>query len=204
MRVSNYDLQMQAAGRSFLACSTEEIAARFGLQRDAQWLYVSFLSAPHRISLTEGRVEEKRNGQWNPASFHTSMTIYDLLANPNGRPVLSGTWCAHDALNAVRSGTLRGKLVGVPPEAARLFSGKQDRLAHACKFLGGTPVSGGDYACILPIFDFFPVLLRFWDADEEFPAQLQLLWDQNTPRYLHFETTFYTIQAIIERLKSLL
>ncbi|MBQ2382983.1 MAG: DUF3786 domain-containing protein [Oscillospiraceae bacterium] len=28
--------------------------------------------------------------------------------------------------------------------------------------------------------DFFPVLLRFWEGDEEFPPKLQLMWDRNT------------------------
>ena len=47
---------------------------------------------------------------------------------------------------------------------------------------------------------FFPVLLRFWEADDEFPAQLQFLWDRNSMRYLTYETSFYTHRAILDRL----
>ena len=51
-------------------------------------------------------------------------------------------------------------------------------------------------------FDCLPVLLRFWEADEEFPAQLQLLWDRNTCRYLRYETTFYLSGEILRRLRE--
>jgi len=47
---------------------------------------------------------------------------------------------------------------------------------------------------------FFPVLLRFWEQDDEFPAQLQFLWDRNSMRYLTYETSFYTHGAILDRL----
>ena len=50
--------------------------------------------------------------------------------------------------------------------------------------------------------DCLPVLLRFWSADEEFPAQLQLLWDRNTCRYLRYETTFYLSGEILRRLRD--
>ena len=49
---------------------------------------------------------------------------------------------------------------------------------------------------------FFPVLLQFWQADEEFPPKLVLLWDQNTIEFMHFETTFYLQGDLLERLKN--
>ena len=67
--------------------------------------------------------------------------------------------------------------------------------------LGGTPTDGpGDFSAVLPVLPFFPVLLRFWEADDEFPAQLQFLWDRNSMRYLTYETSFYTHGAILDRL----
>ena len=38
------------------------------------------------------------------------------------------------------------------------------------------------------------------EADDEFPAQLQFLWDRNSMRYLTYETSFYTHRAILDRL----
>ena len=49
----------------------------------------------------------------------------------------------------------------------------QGMQAAACRALGGTPGSRGDVSLRIPVFEFFPTELRFWEADEEFPAQLQ-------------------------------
>ena len=91
----------------------------------------------------------------------------------------------------------------ITPPAAQHFSGRIDRLRQAVARLGGTPTDGpGDFSAVLPVLPFFPVLLRFWEADEEFPAQLQLLWDRNTCRYLRYETTFYLSGEILRRLRE--
>ena len=50
-------------------------------------------------------------------------------------------------------------------------------------------------------FPFFPVLIQFWDADDEFPAQIKIMWDDQTMRYLNFETTYYLQGDLLERLK---
>lgn len=131
------------------------------------------------------------------------MTIYDYLTNPMGRPVLSGQWCSHRSFNQVRGGTLQGELGARPDNPAAPFSGRLPLLRQACQALGGTPAEGGDFSCILPVLEGFPILLRFWDADEEFAAQLQLMWDRYTTRYLRYETTFYTAGAVYDRLHRL-
>ena len=52
------------------------------------------------------------------------------------------------------------------------------------------------------MFPFLPVQLRFWDADEEFPAQLRFLWDRNTLKFLHFETVYYVIGHLLGKLAA--
>ena len=48
-----------------------------------------------------------------------------------------------------------------------------------------------------------PVILQFWDADEEFDAALKIMWDTNTLDFMRFETTFYASNHLLERLKEL-
>ena len=38
----------------------------------------------------------------------------------------------------------------------------------------------GDVSYTIPLFDFFPVMLQFWDGDEEFDPVLKLMWDRRT------------------------
>ena len=201
--MSNYDLQLLQAQRGFLRYDMDEIAARFRLDADEAFLYLPFLGRLHRISRISALVEVQENGTWQSAGFHTGMTFFDLLTNPDGIPILSGQWCAHASLNSVRGGTLKGALA-LSPELAAPFAGKCKRLRQVCESLGATPAEKGDYACILPLFPWFSVLLRFYEADEDFPAQLMLLWDKYTTRCLRYETTFYTAHAVFERLQALL
>ena len=60
----------------------------------------------------------------------------------------------------------------------------------------------GDVTYRIPVTPFFPVLLQFWESDEEFPPQLQLMWDRNADSFLHFETTFFLQGDLLERLKK--
>lgn len=202
MKSSNYDLQLQAAERYFLRYDMEKIAAQFGLRCDKRYLYLPFLGQTHRIDRVTARAEVFADNEWLPSGFHAAMTLFDMLTNPNGFPVLSGQWCAHTSLNAVQGGTLQGSLMISPERSAAPFT--KITLRRVCEILDAQPDKTGDYACVLPLFPFFSVLLRYWEADEEFPAQLQILWDKSTTRYLHYETTFYTTQAILDRLYSLL
>lgn len=196
----NYAIQLAGAERGFLRYNTEEIADRFSLRRDASAIYVTFLAQELRIDRETARITHVSDG--SPAGFNAGMTVFDILTNPNGLPALTGRWCAHGHFNAVQSGTLSGRL-GVSDSLAAPFAGKRDLLRAACKALGAQPEESGDYACVLPLFPFFPVLLRFWEADEEFPAKLDLLWDERTTRYLRYETTFYTTAAVFDRLYAL-
>jgi len=46
----------------------------------------------------------------------------------------------------------------------------------------------------------FPVWLRFWDGDDEFPPQLGVLWDANSLSFMHYETLWYVFGALREEI----
>ena len=52
----------------------------------------------------------------------------------------------------------------------------------------------------LPLFPFLPLILRFWEADEDFPASMQVLVDKNTLDYLHYETLMFALSHLMTRL----
>ena len=49
----------------------------------------------------------------------------------------------------------------------------------------------------------FPLILRFWEADEEFPASLQALVDRNTLDFLRYETLMFALDYVVKRLNTL-
>ena len=77
-----------------------------------------------------------------------------------------------------------------------------EKADRACRALHGIPQPKGDVAYQLALFPFLPVLLRFWDADEDFPASLQVLLDKNTLNFIHYETLMYALSHLMRRLRQ--
>ena len=198
---SNYDLQVDIGRRIFMEYDQQLLIRKFALAADENWIYLTYLNIPCRISRSDGRIEEQ-NGQWQECrDFSTVMTIYDLLCYSEGpnMPELIHQWCTVGTF--VVTGVTNTETF--TRRYAANFLGQVDALKSACTRMGGVfqpRIAGADITCLIPVTPFFPVLLQFWDGDEEFPPKLLLLWDRNTDRFLHFETTFYLQGDLLSRL----
>lgn len=201
---SNYDLQVDIGKRIFLEYDQEMLIRKFHLDADDRHIYLNYINTPCRINRADGGVEEYIKGAWKECrSFSTVMTIYDLLCYHRGEtaPTLAGQWCAVGTFvvtGVTETDTFTKKY-------AAMFDGHTEELKAACESLGGVlleRMAGADVTCLIPVTPFFPVLLQFWEGDDEFPPKLMLLWDRNTDKFLHFETTFYFQGDLMERLKS--
>ena len=200
----NYDLQVDIGRRIFMEYDQNLLIRKFGLEADDQWIYLTYLNTPCRISRADGQIDELRRGVWTECrNFGTVMTIYDLLCHHKGNsaPALYHEWCTVGSFivtGVQNAGAFTRKY-------AALFDGRVEELKAACAELGGTlekSVAGADVTCKIPVTPFFPVLLQFWEGDDEFPPKLMLLWDRNSMRFLHFETTFYLQGDLAQRLKE--
>ena len=201
---SNYDLQVDIAKRIFLEYDQEVMIRKFRLEADTDWIYLTYLNTPCRISRKNGTVEEYVENAWQECRFFsTVMTIYDLLCYHKCEtlPTMLGQWCAVGTFvvtGVTETDTFTKKY-------AAMFDGHLTDLKAAAQRLGGIlqpPMAGADVTCLIPVTPFFSVLLQFWEGDEEFPPKLMLLWDRSTDKFLHFETTFYLQGDLLERLKS--
>ena len=198
----NYDKQVDIGRKIFLEYDQARLIRKFRLDADEDWIYLTYLNTPCRISRGSGQIDELLEGGWTECrDFSTVMTIYDLLCHHKGEyaPSLRHEWCTVGSFivtGVQNTGTFTKKY-------AALFDGRLEKLKAACAKLGGTlekRVAGTDVTCRIPVTPFFPVLLQFWEGDDEFPPKLMLLWDRNSMDFLHFETTFYLQGDIAQRL----
>ena len=67
------------------------------------------------------------------------------------------------------------------------FSGHVKELSKACESLGGKRLPQGDAGYVLPVFPFLHIAVLFWDGDEEFEAQGNMLFDSNITDFFHEE-----------------
>lgn len=203
---SNYDLQVDAGRKIFLEYDQELLIRKFSLRADESWIYLTYMNAPCRIDRRTGRIDEMTEGQWTECrNYSTVMTVYDLLCYHKGKnaPALLHQWCTVGTFvvtGVTDTGTFTKK-------AAALFDGHLEELRAACGKMGGIHekrMAGADITCRIPVTHFFPVLLQFWEGDDEFPPKLQLMWDRNATSFLHFETTFFLQGDLLERLRKLM
>lgn len=192
---NNYDIQAEQARELFLQYDQAVACRRLGLKSTDDCIFLRFLGEPVTIRRSDGQVFDSA-GQ--PADFSTVMSVYDVLCRSKAAPVLKGEFVPITALNHIH-GTHPVHEDFNSREAA-FFAGKVDALRAACLRRGGTLWGSGDVSFILPIFDFFPVRLCFWDADEEFPASLQFFWDANALDFAHYETLWYMSGALTRKL----
>lgn len=204
-RRSNYDLQVDLTRTLFLSYDQAALIRKFQLEADEGFIYIDYLGESMRVCRSSGRVDARGEaGQWRECrDYNAVMTIYDLLCHSQGEhpPALAGEWCPIGSF-VVTASHDTGRFTNA--YAAR-FQGRVDALKAACARHGGRiqpSVAGADLSCIFDVTRFFPLMLQFWDADDEFPAQLRLLWDRNTLRFLHYETSFFLQNNLLERLAA--
>ena len=196
-RTNNYLLQAAQAKRYFLTYDQEALIRKLHLPYDEGFLYPVLFSRRYRLSRKTGDLERKEEGIWLDANtFEEVMTLLDFVCDSREDRFVSGRFKnMADFGRAFHQNLLEER----DPWAQRLQQ-EPDRFAKACQALGGKPLPTGDIAYSIEVFDGLPLLVQLWFGDEEFPASLRFLWDENALMYLKYETMFYAVPLIQNRI----
>ena len=203
MSTNNYEITLQEARKIFLCYKQSVILQKFPLEHDEQYLYIDLLARRYRIDRSTGIVDFlDENNIPHEADFNVSLSIYDVLCGSRPDCMLSGQFAPINSVaNNYHTEDLGGSVFGNCPT---YFSEHSDRLEAALIALHGVKDGKGDIAYRINTFPFLPIRVQFWEADEDFPASLQILWDTNTLQYLRYETTYYVAGHLLRRLRELM
>ena len=203
---TNYDKTREDAEQRFLAYDQEKMIRKFQLEADEAFLYLRFVGRDYRINRKNGKIEWNRNRSEKigfvpvAAGFKETLSILDVLCCSKEDCHLSGNFHTIDRMKSTRYAAAPG--AGLYASYEKSFDQDTGKLQRALEALGGIREYPGDAAARLPVFDFLPVIFQFWHSDEEFPATLKFMWDDNTLDYLRFETAFYVMGHILSRIKE--
>ena len=198
-RRDNYAITVQRAKELFLKYDQQELARKLGAKMDEEYFYTEFLSAPWRIHRTSGDISRLHEGSWVEAnSFGEVLTLLDLVCDSREDRHPSGSW---KNMRDFGHG-FHQQLLEQRDAWAERFQARPELLARACESLGGEPFPLGDVAYSIPVFDGLRLLLQLWFGDEEFPAQLRYLWDENALMYLKYETMYYAVPVVLKRIEE--
>jgi hypothetical protein len=203
MEMSNYEITKKKMADRFLLYDQEKMIRKYGLTYDEETLYLEFVGEMYEIDRETGVV--RRCGQSaEEAGFNEAMSIYDVLCDAKDECSLSGVFCPTASLKGIVKGGSFLPGEGGPKDNEYFFDTHFKELKMACEQIGGVPEGKGDAAYRIWIFPFLPLRFQFWRADEDFEPEIQFLWDENVLSYLHFETLYYVMGHILQRLKELI
>ena len=202
---TNYEKAMGNAAKQFLTYPLAEYVTEKGFTTEGEYIYLSFLGKMHRINIISGLVDfEAKDGSFYPASFNETMTLYDLIcySRPNCKTAeeyisLPNLAPIHNACSYAGDGMFARQ--------TKLFDKYPKAFEEALLSLGGIRTGKGDVTYRIPIFHHhsdMSVILDFWCADEDFPAQLTILCDQNTLDYMHYETIWYMVVYLLNKVEE--
>ena len=181
-RQSNYDQVIEHWRLKFLEMDQEELIRKFQLEADEEFLYIIYFSKRFRIDRKNGFITEDGKSP----GFDTVMNIYNTFYYSAAHPVASGNLVAFRQVKRVYpfEAAYRRTIISRLQE---LFAGKTEELRKACEVLGGTLLPQGDVGYVLPVFPFLNIAVLFWDKDEEFEAQANMLFDSEITEFMHEE-----------------
>ena len=195
---SNYDIMADAARELFCGYEQDAMVRRFDLECDADNLYIVFFGARHCVNRKSGEITiHNADGAVRAAGYHAAMCIYDVLCAAEDGATLTGQWRVLQSLSP--HSNFRSGDTHFARSAAR-FSGRMDELCRRLDAIGVRQAGKADAEYVIDAFPFLPMLVRFWEADEDFEAKFDFFMDAGTLEFMHFETAWYVAGHLLELL----
>lgn len=199
-RRDNYQIQAQQAKARFLTYDQQELIRRCKLSFDEDYLYTVLLGETYRICRRSGDMQRQHRGEWvDGNSFAEVMIILDWLCDSRADRYITGRY-----MNIVTQGHYfhRSLQETEKDPDAELFDTHRAAFRAACEALGAEPMAGADIGYAVELLDGVKIFVKLWHADEEFPSKLLCLWEENVLRYIRYETTWYAVGLLMERIKE--
>lgn len=201
---SNYEIMRDRMQVQFLEYDQIHMIEKFRLKHDEEYLYIKFVGRMYRINRKSGKTEWSEDSFKNctDANYNEAMSIFDILCYSKDGCHLSGKFCNINQLKGtVHSSKTGGTLFF---HQIQYFDGKTEKFCRVCEALGGKKETIGDVSYRLYPFEFLPMILQLWNSDEEFPANLKIMWDENILDYVHFETAQFIVSYVLHRIEEIM
>ena len=189
MENRQFELMLEAVRSRLLRHVPEEISEKAGVRYENGVFWVRTLGRRVEIQWPAGKITP-------PVSTWHTLTLLHYLDLADGTPLTGRTI----TFSQYKDGLVRGggldrntelivrRDLGVLP---------REELARRCETLGAELLlSNADFCARFDFAPRYPVWLKVWFADEEFPASGRLLVDESAPSYLTIEDAV-TVGALI-------
>ena len=196
--MSNYAKLCQEWSEKFLQMDMEGLMKKLPeLQEEENFLTLYLFGRKLGIQKATGEIDALEDDR--PVGNTTKLNVYTLFGYCKEYASLTGRWVPFRDLRGA-SPFAPAFQKGVLEPLAATFAGHAEALEQACIQLGGTKLEHGDVGYELKSFDCIPVRIFFWDEDEEFSAQANILFDYSATDFIHVESTVSIAMEALYRL----
>lgn len=194
----NYELTCEKWRKLFLEMNHEELVKRFQLKSDENAVYIVYYGQEYRIDRINGMITLTLEPE-QKLSFNTVISIYNLFyyAKPDAK--VRGEFVPFRQVKRAAPFDPAFQRTILKP-LARTFEGRAELMVKACLTLEGSPVRQGDVGYVIHAFACMPLTVIFWDGDEEFDAQANILFDADITDFIHEETVVCIASDLVRRL----
>lgn len=219
--VSNYDRLSEEWRQRFLSMDQKRLLEKLPeLKDEGEYLTITHFGRKFGVHKSQGYIviladESREAGQMNKMVAScpplellnsqkqidngTKMNIYNLLWYSKDNAFFQNRWVPFRNVKGAGPFAPAFERNVIKP-FAMTFAGKTKLLKEAAETLGGKVVRQGDAGYILKAFECIPMQYLFWDEDDEFQAQANILFDYSVTDYIHVESTVSLAVAGVERL----
>ena len=196
--MSNYAKLCQEWSEKFLQMNAKELMEKLPeLKDEGDYLTLYLFARKLGIQKETGEIEAMEDDRL--VSNNTKLNVYTLFGYCKEYAALTGRWVPFRDLRGA-SPFAPAFQKGILEPLAATFAGHAEELEQACIQLGGTKLEHGDVGYKLKSFDCMPVRIFFWDEDEEFSAQANILFDYSATDFIHVESTVSIAMEALYRL----
>lgn len=173
-------------------CDFRESADRLGLEYVDGAVHACFLGRKYLI--TKDGVEPLDAQLVNVNN--RSVLIYYLLSKGRGEP--EGSYIPFESIPRMIGGlNLQSRLMNTPLE--RYFAEDYVGFAEAASKLGGIEeeTKSGKHVWRFDILPKLPLILVFYEADEDFPVEIKIMLDKTSLQFMEFECLAFMVGCFV-------
>lgn len=198
---NRFEMMREYWRERFLETDQARLIEQFHLAADDQYIYIVYYEQRYAVNRTNGFIS-LCDDPGVEIPFGPLMSIYHLFCYSKPGAMNSGRFVPFRQVRGA-SPFAPAFEKSIAEELSRPFDGHLEALRRASEALKGERIKQGDAGYIFRAFDCMPVMMVFWDGDDEFPAQANLLFDANITDFTHEETVCCVAGDLMRRLKEL-
>ena len=184
----------------FLEMNHEEIAEKFHLKIDAEYLYLIYFTHPFAVCRRTGRIVRLDKPGFE-SDFNIEVNFFNMFHYAVERPVPSRVLVPFRSVKRVYPFEAAYKKNTLAP-FAKEYTHRAEALQHALDALKARRIPQGDAGGEIEILPGLRMAVTFWDADDEFPAQANMLFDSNITDYMHEENVVIVASDAVRFLRE--